>query len=98
MKQLKVLIPFREANNFFLKHEKGDVIVTDDNRAALLIREGLCEEHVEDAKPVHTKRQEAEPEVKAEAKPVEANVEHTSETAAEPTREPAKRTRKTNKK
>lgn len=45
MKQLKVLAPFRDLNNYFTLHEVGSTItVNNEGRATYLIKSGLCEE------------------------------------------------------
>ena len=50
MKKLRVLVQFRDQSNFFTIHQKGDMIVVDDSRAARLIDLKLCEEIVDNPK------------------------------------------------
>ena len=42
--KLKVLSPFRDIDNFAVRHEAGDVVVvTDPDRIRRLVSGGLCE-------------------------------------------------------
>lgn len=44
MKQLRVLIPFRDKDNFFVFHKVGETIeVSDPKRITFLVDSGLCE-------------------------------------------------------
>lgn len=46
MKKLRVLVSFRDESNFFLLHKVGDEITVSDDRAARLVKGGICEEVV----------------------------------------------------
>jgi hypothetical protein len=43
MEKLRVVERFRDENNFFIIHEKGDTVEVTPNRAAQLLDRGFCE-------------------------------------------------------
>lgn len=54
MKMLKVKMPFRDINDFSVRHEVGDVFpVSDPERAARLVEAGLCEEVAKEKTIIH---------------------------------------------
>lgn len=85
MKQLKVLKPFRDENNFFLMHEVGEVLTVNAERAARLMEGGVCEEFAEEKKvKAAEKVQKPEPEPEQES-------EQENKPEPEATREPERK-------
>ena len=91
MKKLRVLVSFRDENNFFLLHKTGDVIFVEENRASRLVKGGLCEV-IEEPK-VHRAPASVPAEEKKEELPVEESHEEEppveEATKEQPSEEPA---------
>lgn len=76
MKKLRVLVRFRDEQNFFTIHEEGDIIVvSDSDRVTRLIEGGVCENADKKAPSAEVVKEEvlerAEPEQPVAEKPVE---------------------------